>query len=88
LLGVNNGVDEYRRRIYQFAEPMKRGYNITANESYSRQVLQNLKEEVLKKGMLFNFPSLIVGKRIKENKKKNDNDVEQQQQQLTLMGYM
>jgi DNA repair photolyase len=87
LLGVNNGVDEYRRRIYQFTEPMKRGYNITANESYSRQVLQNLKEEVLKKGMLFNFPSLIAGRRIKENKKKNDNDVEQQQQ-LTLMGYM
>ena len=42
LLGVNNGVDEYKRRIYQFTQPMKRGYNITANESYSHQVLQNL----------------------------------------------
>jgi DNA repair photolyase len=86
LLGVNNGVDEYKRRIYQFTQPMKHGYNITANESYSRQVLQNLKEKVLKKGMLFNFPSLIAGRRIKENGKNNNNGVEQQQ--LTLMGYI
>jgi hypothetical protein len=36
--------------------------------------------------MLFNFPSLIAGRRIKENRKNNNNGMEQQQ--LTLMGYI
>jgi hypothetical protein len=100
LLGVNDGIEVYKKRIYQFTEPMKTSYNIAANESYSSKVLDNLENKVSKKGMSFGFPD-FVGDRyiIKANKKEKensnihhyytaDNRNYKKQQQVTLMTYM
>jgi DNA repair photolyase len=91
LLDVNDGIEIYKKRIYQFTEPLKPSYNIAASECYSSKVLQNLENKVSEKGMFFDFPDFIGGRHIKANKKnhhhntnnKNDND-----QQITLMTYM
>jgi DNA repair photolyase len=81
LLDIRNGIDEYKK-IYQFVEPLKPGYNIVANESYSNKVLQIIGQEVLKREMIYDFPDLIGSRHFKANKtfiKTN---------QLTLMKYM
>ena len=74
LLHIENGIDEYKKKIYQFKEPLKHGITLQQIKSYESHVLQNLKEKVLEKGMIFDFPSLIAG-RHKENGK-NNNGVE------------
>ena len=94
LLDVNDGIEVYKKRIYQFTEPLKASYNITANESYSNKVLQNLENKVLEKGMSFDFPDFIGDRRIKANKKKENNphyttdNKNYKEQQVTLMTYM
>jgi DNA repair photolyase len=81
LLDISDGIDEYKK-IFQFTEPLKPGYNIVANESYSNKILGNLGHEVLKRGMIFDFPDLIGSRRLKSNKTPTNTN------QLTLMGYM
>jgi DNA repair photolyase len=63
LLDIKDGVDKYKNSIYQFREPSKPWYNVAANKSYQTKVLQNLKEKVLQKGMVFDFPDLIGTRR-------------------------
>jgi hypothetical protein len=84
LLHVDDGIDVYKKRIYQFTEPLKPSYNIAANASYSRKVLQNLANKVLERGMIFDFPNFIGDRCIKSSKKKNSN----REQQPTLVTYM
>jgi DNA repair photolyase len=90
LLNIKNGINEYKRSIYQFVEPLKPGYNIAANEIHSRKAIQSLEQKVLEKGMIFDFPYLIGRKPIKRNAShnnhnKNDNN---DGRQLTIMSYM
>ncbi|MFL6431255.1 MAG: SPL family radical SAM protein [Nitrososphaeraceae archaeon] len=91
LLDVNDGIEIYKKRIYQFTEPLKPSYNIAASESYSSKVLQNLENKVSEKGMFFDFPDFIGGRRIKADKKNhhhNTNNKNDNYQQITLMTYM
>jgi DNA repair photolyase len=91
LLDVNDGIEVYKKRIYQFTEPLKPSYNIATNESYSSKVLQNLENKVLEKGMFFDFPDFIGYRRIKANKKNHyhyTNNKIDKEQQITLMSYM
>lgn len=87
LLGLNNGIEDYKKKIYKFTEPLKPRYNIVANENYSRKLLQNLEEKVLEKGMFFDFPDFIENKRITASKKDHTASY-MNQQQPTLMNYM
>ena len=68
LLDIENGIDEYKNVIYQFREPLKPGYNVTASKTYETKVIQNLKEKALEKGMIFDFPDLIESRRLNSNK--------------------
>jgi DNA repair photolyase len=79
LLHVGDGIEVYKKIIYQFTEPLNPSYNIAANESYSIKVLQNLANKVLERGMIFDFPNLIGDRHIKSSKK---------EQQVTLVTYM
>jgi DNA repair photolyase len=92
LLDVNDGIEVYKKRIYQFTEPLKPSYNIAANESYSSKVLQNLENKVLEKGMFFDFPDFIGDRRINASKKNNHhhytNNKNDKEQQITLTSYM
>jgi DNA repair photolyase len=82
LLDIENGIDEYKNVIYQFREPLKPWYNVTASKTYETKVIQNLKEKVLKKGMIFDFPDLIGSRRLNSNKSYNRGH------QVMLMSYM
>lgn len=84
LLHVDDGIEFYKKRIYQFTEPLEPSYNIAANASYSTKVLQNLANKVLQRGMVFDFPNFIGYKRIKSSKRNNSNN----EQQITLAKYM
>jgi hypothetical protein len=84
LLHVDDGIEFYKKRIYQFTEPLEPSYNIAANASYSTKVLQNLANKVLQRGMVFDFPNFIGYKRIKSSKRNNSNN----EQQITLATYM
>ena len=93
LLNVNDGIEVYKKRVYQFTEPLKSSHNIAADESYSNNIIQNLENKVLERGMIFDFPDFIGYRRIKSSNKNthhhhytsNKNDKEQQ---VTLMTYM
>ena len=90
LLGLNDSIEVYKKRVYRFTEPLKSGHNIAANDSYSNKILQNLENKVLERGMIFDFPDFIGDRRIKASKKSqnyadNKND---KGQQITLMTYM
>ena len=85
LLNIKNGINEYKGSIYQFVEPLKPGYNIAANETYSRKAIGSLEQKVLEKGMIFDFPYLIGRRKIKGNANNNNNNIGQQ---LTIMSYM
>ena len=87
-LGIEHGVDEYERRIYQFTKPLKPGYNINANEYYSTRVLQDLKQRVSERGMIFDFPVYIRSRQIKGSHARNVIHRVGPGQQLTLMKYM
>ena len=82
LLDIENGIDEYKNVIYQFREPLKPGYNVTASKTYETKVIQNLKEKVLEKGMIFDFPDLIGSRRLNSNKSYDGGH------QVMLMSYM
>jgi DNA repair photolyase len=91
LLDINDGIEVYKKRIYQFTEPLKPSYNIAANESYSSKVLKNLENKVLEKGMCFDFPDFIGDRRIKAINKNHHhytNNKNNKEQQITLMTYM
>jgi DNA repair photolyase len=90
LLGINDGIEVYKKRVYRFTEPLNPSYNIAADDSYSNKILQNLESKVLERRMIFDFPAFIGERHIKASKKsqnhganKNDNG-----QQITLMTYM
>jgi DNA repair photolyase len=82
LLDIENGIDEYKNVIYQFREPLKPGYSVTASKTYETKVIQNLKEKVLEKGMIFDFPDLIGTRRLNSNKSYDGGH------QVMLMSYM
>lgn len=91
MLDVNDGIEVYKKRIYQFTEPLKQSSNIAANESYSSKVLQNLENKVLERGMVFDFPDFIGVSRIKARKNYHhytNNNKKNNDQQITLMTYM
>jgi DNA repair photolyase len=90
LLDINDGIEVYKKRIYQFTEPLKPSYNIAANESYSNVVLQNLENKVLEREMYFDFPDFIGDRRIIKASKKNHytTNKNDKDQQITLMTYM
>ena len=81
MLNNEKGIKEYNR-LFHFNEPLKQGYNIAVDRSYSNTILENLKENVIKRGMFFDFPHLIVNRRNEMNKFHNNTD------QHTLMNYM
>jgi DNA repair photolyase len=82
LLDIENGIDEYKNVIYQFREPLKPWYNVTASKTYETKVIQNLKEKVLEKGLIFDFPDLIGSRCLNSNKSYNGGH------QVMLMSYM
>ena len=82
LLDIENGIDEYKNVIYQFREPLKPGYNVTASKTYETKVIQYLKEKVLEKGMIFDFPDFIGRRCLNSNKSYNGGH------QVMLMSYM
>jgi DNA repair photolyase len=84
LLGKENRIDEYKREIYQFTEPIKEGYNLSARKSYSNEVLHNLERKVQKRGMYLDFPDYMRARRIEPIFVNSDG----LGQQLTLMKYM
>ena len=86
-LGMEHGVDEYER-IYQLTKPLMPGYNINANEDYSTKVLQDLRQSVSERGMIFDFPTFIKSRQIKERHTRNLIRRLGPGQQLTLMKYM
>ena len=86
-LDIEHGVDEYER-IYQFTKPLKPGYNINANECYSTKSIQDLKQRVSERGMIFDFPVYIRSRQIKGGHARNVIHRVGPGQQLTLMKYM
>jgi DNA repair photolyase len=86
LLKMTDRIHEYNR-IYNIIEPLESGHNITADGSYSKKTLENLREMVLRKGISFDFPALVASKCLK-NKNKEVNKLDTANQQLTLMSYM
>jgi len=82
---VKGGIDEYRR-IYQFAEPLKTGFNLAANQFYSNTVMQNLEQKILERGMFLTFPEYMKSRRIERRFVRNANGA--RSGQLTLMKYM
>jgi DNA repair photolyase len=82
LLNIENGIEEYKNNTYQFREPLKPWYNITVNKTYETKVIQNLKEKVLEKGMIFDFPDFIGRRFLNSNKSYNGGH------QVMLMSYM
>jgi hypothetical protein len=82
ILNMTNGVKEYER-IFHFTEPMRSGYNVAADRSYSTTILEELRRRVLLRGMSFDFPNLIGAKCLDKNRKSSGN-----KNQATLMNYM
>jgi DNA repair photolyase len=88
LLNTNNGIDEYKKRIYQFEEPLKPGYNIGANQSYSNKVLRDLKEKISEMEMSFEFPDFIGNRHIIRQGIRSNNTNNESEQQLTMLKYI
>ena len=82
ILNMTNGVKEYER-IFHFTEPLRSGYNVAADRSYSTTILEELRRRVLLKGMSFDFPNLIGAKCLDKNRKSSGN-----KNKVTLMNYM
>ncbi|HEY9386841.1 MAG TPA: radical SAM protein [Nitrososphaeraceae archaeon] len=85
LLNMTAGIKEYKR-IFHFTEPLRSGYNIAADQSYSKMILENLRETTLQREISFDFPDLVEIRCIEKNKKLSNNT--NRQEQLTLMNYM
>jgi DNA repair photolyase len=84
-LDMKIGIDEYRR-IYQFSEPLKTGFNIAANQLYSDTVMHSLEQNVSKRGMFNHFPDHVKSRRIAREFANNTNGASSGQ--LTLSRYM
>jgi DNA repair photolyase len=67
LLEVDSGIAEYTKKIYQFTEPLTPGYNLAVNENYSQGLFDSLKEKIVKRGILYDFPEFIGIRRINRN---------------------
>lgn len=50
LLNIKDRIDEYNR-IFHFTEPIRSGYNIAADQSYSNRILEKLREVVHRIGI-------------------------------------
>jgi DNA repair photolyase len=85
LLKMKDRIHLYKT-IFNFTEPLRSGYNIPADESYTKETLKNLKEMVLRKGISFGFPDLVASSWI--NNKISEKKTDKTNQQLTLMKYM
>jgi DNA repair photolyase len=85
LLHIENGIEGYKNAIYQFTEPLKPWFNVGANKSYETSVLQRLKEKVLEKGMISDFPDLIKSRRLNSNK---NHSAHPGGEQATLLNYL
>jgi DNA repair photolyase len=81
IFNITDGVDEYKK-IFGFEEPINQGLNIAANQLYSSNILESVREGALHRGMAFDFPDLIGSRCLETNKVSNDTS------QLTLMNYM
>jgi DNA repair photolyase len=84
-LDLKVGIDEYKR-IYQFTEPIKTGYNLATNQVYSKKVMHDLEEKILERGMLPCFPDHIKTKAIERRFVSGGNGA--RSQQLTLLKYL
>ena len=84
-LDLEVGIDEYQR-IYQFTEPLKTGYNLAANHVYSGEVMHDLQEKILQKGMFYCFPDHMKTKAIERRFVSGNNGAHSQQ--LTLLKYL
>jgi DNA repair photolyase len=85
LLKMTDRIHSYKK-IFNFTEPLRSGYNIPADKSYSKETLENLKKMVLRKGISFDFPDLVGSKWIRN--KKSEKKPNNTNQQLTLVNYM
>lgn len=70
-------------KLYHFKEPMRQRYNLYVDNTYADTLLKNLKEKVMGKGMLFDFPHLDESRHMAKNKNKDIN-----KDQLTLMNFI
>jgi DNA repair photolyase len=75
------GITEYKK-LYHFNGHFKKGYNLDVDKVYSKTLLENLKDAVVRRNMSFDFPDLIGSRCIKINKS-HDNS-----KQLTLMNFV
>ncbi|HXX98780.1 MAG TPA: radical SAM protein [Candidatus Bathyarchaeia archaeon] len=78
LLHLEKAIEEYKNAIYRFEEPLKLWSNIGPIESYETEVLQNLRELAVQKGMILDFPD------IKRNSRPNSNKHHAVEQDLIL----
>jgi DNA repair photolyase len=81
LLKIKDAINEYKR-IFQFAEPLNANYNIAANQSYSNEILNNLRQRILSRRMVFDFPDMIRSRTVVRNNASTTPN------QLTLVDYM
>ena len=90
LLGINDSIEVYKKRVYRFTEPLKSDHNIAADDSYSNKILQNLESKVLERRMIFDFPDFIGDRHIKASKQSQNYGANKniKGQQITLMRYM
>jgi len=58
LFGISWSIEEYER-IYGFQEPFLHENNQSANKTYIDKVIDNLKDEVSKRNIVFGFSELI-----------------------------
>ena len=70
-------------QLYHFKEPMKQGYDLYTDTNYADTILKNLKEKVMEKGMIFDFPHLEENRHMTKNKLKGIN-----KHQLTLLNFI
>ncbi|MDQ6723271.1 MAG: hypothetical protein M3Z01_03280, partial [Thermoproteota archaeon] len=75
------GIKEYKQ-LYHFKDQLKKGYNLAVDKVYANTILENLKEAVIRRNMLFDFPYLTESS-YKGVYKPNDNP-----KQLTLMNFV
>ena len=81
LLKIKDAINEYKR-IFQFAEPLNANYNIAANQSYSNEILNNLRQRILSRRMESDFPDMIRSRTVVRNNASTTPN------QLTLVDYM
>jgi DNA repair photolyase len=70
-------------KLYHFKEPMRQGYNLYVDKTYADTIQKNLKEKVMEKGMLFDFPHLDENRYMSKKKIKDNN-----KDQLTLLNFI